>query len=102
MKQALESQDVPRNDIIHQSLLNAIERERERERERTHEIFPQACSVKIDVLKNFANFTGKHLYLLKETPAQVLSWEHWETCKYTYSEVHLQTIASVFLNSNYK
>ena len=71
MKQALESQDVPRNDIIHQSLLNAIKRERERERE--SEIFPQACSVKIDVLKNFANFTGKHLYLLKETPAQVFS-----------------------------
>ena len=98
MKQALDSQDVPRNDIIHQSLLDAIKRERER----THEIFPQACSVKIDVLKNFANFTGKHPYLLKETPAQVFSWEHWETCKYTYSEVHLQTITSVFLNSNYK
>ena len=66
-------------------------------------------SVKKSVLKNFANFTGKHLrwriFLImlqaftlqafyKETPTQVLSCEVWETFKNTYFEEHLKTTSS--------
>ena len=51
------------------------------------------CSVKEDVLKNFANFTGKHLcwslFLIKLQ----------KIFKNIYSEVYLRTSASVFLKS---
>ena len=64
---------------------------------------------KKSVLKNFANFTGKHLcwsifiiklqafnlqVFKKETPAQVLSCEVCETFKNNYFEEYLQMAAS--------
>ena len=68
------------------------------------------CSVKKGVLKNFANFTGKHLFwsllLLKlqalqaqqlyqkETPTQVFSCGIYKTFKNIYFVEHLQTAAS--------
>ena len=66
------------------------------------------CSVNKDVLKNFANFTGKHLcwslfnkvtYLkacnfIKKTPTQVFSCEIREIFKNNYFEEHLRTTAS--------
>ena len=61
----------------------------------------QSCSVKKCVLKNFANFTGKHLF----------SYEICEICKNTYFDKNLRTTASVshykniklaFLNNNGK
>ena len=70
------------------------------------------CSVKEDVLKNFAIFTGKHLCfgvffnilqawrpatLLKETPTQVLSCEYCKLFKSTYFEEHLRTGAPEFM-----
>ena len=56
---------------------------------------------KIGVLKNFANFTGKHLcwsvllikFLtnsIKDTPTQVVSCEIWKIFKNTSSTEHLQ------------
>ena len=79
------------------------------------------CSKKKGVLKNFANFTGKHLFwrslLLiklqafsgKEAPTQVLFlWNVWNF-KNTYFEEHLQTVYFISLArsawkiySNYK
>ena len=56
------------------------------------------CSAKKGVLKNFTNFTGKHLFrpntLLKETPAQASSWEICEIFKNLYFEEHLRRSAS--------
>ena len=68
------------------------------------------CSVKKCVLRNFAKFTGKHLYqsvflnkvagvspatLLKKTLAQVFSCEFCEISKNTSFTEHLRTTASV-------
>ena len=65
--------------------------------------------MKNGVLKNFANFTEKHLcwslfliklqavnlqVLYKKTPTQGLSCEVCETFKSTYFQEHLQTTAS--------
>ena len=62
---------------------------------------------KIDILKNLAMFTGKHLcyscragglqLYYKEIPTQVLSCEYCEIFKNTYFEEHLQTAASALL-----
>ena len=56
---------------------------------------------KIGALKNFANFTGKHLRwslflvkfltnFIKGTPTQVFSCEIWKNYKNTFSTEHLQ------------
>ena len=66
----------------------------------------QRCSVRKGVLRNFAQFIGKHLcqslfliklhglHRLQETPAQVFSWEFCEIFKNTFSAEHLWTTAS--------
>ena len=56
------------------------------------EAVAQSCSVKKDVLRNFARFTGKHLYqslqacnvIKKETLARVFSCEFCEISKSTF------------------
>ena len=57
------------------------------------------CSIKKGVLKNFANFTGKHMcwilfkvcnFIKKGTPAQVISCKFCEIFKNTYFEEHLK------------
>ena len=62
------------------------------------------CSVKNGVLKNFAKFTGEHLYqrlffkrdfFEKETLAQVCSCEFCEISKNTFFTEHLWATASV-------
>ena len=68
------------------------------------------------VLKNFANFTGKHLCwslfftklqafrpatLLKKTPTQVFSCEIWEILKNTYFEKHLNKSERLLLCMDY-
>ena len=57
----------------------------------------QRCSVKKGVLKNFANFTGKHLcwslFLKKFIPSQVFSCDTCEMFKNAYFEEHLLTTA---------
>ena len=69
--------------------------------------FQRSCSVKNKVLKNFANFTGKHLCqnlllvagfagsatYLKKTPTQVFSCGICETFKKIFLVEHLQTAA---------
>ena len=72
------------------------------------------CSVKKGVLKNFANFTGKHLFwslfliklqasglglqlYQKETPKKAFSCEICEIFKNTYFGKHLRTTASEFI-----
>ena len=65
----------------------------------------RTCSVKTDVLKDFAKFTGKHLcqspqacnFIKKETLAQVVSFEFCEIFKNTYLMERLQMTASVHL-----
>ena len=68
------------------------------------------CSVKKDVLRNLAKFTGKHLcrslffnkvrkpqgcnFIKKEILAQVFSCEFIEISKNTFSTEHLRTTAS--------
>ena len=54
---------------------------------------------KIGVLKNFAIFTGKHLWwiYLKENPTQVFYWKYSKTLKSTYFEEHLGTAASLLI-----
>ena len=58
----------------------------------------QRCSMKKDVLRNFAKFTGKHLcqslFFKKETLAQVFSCEFCEISKNTFFTEHLWTTAS--------
>ena len=50
--------------------------------------------MKKGVLKNFANFAGKHLcWSLLETETQVFSYEICEFFKNTYFEKHLRTTA---------
>ena len=55
-----------------------------------------------DVFKNFAIFTGKHLYWsffkkkLQETPTQMFSCENCEIFKNNFFEEHLLMAASVF------
>ena len=71
------------------------------------------CSIKISVLKNLANFTGKHLCqslffnkvagvrpatLLKKTLAQVFSSEFCEIFKSTYFHETSPVAASVYRN----
>ena len=73
------------------------------------------CSVKKSVLKNFTNFTGKHLCwslflislqvfgpatLLKYTPTLMFSYEICKTFKNTYFEKHLQKTASTSFTLN--
>ena len=68
------------------------------------------CSIKKGVLRNFANFTGKHLcksllfkklaglachFIEKVTLAQVFSCEYCEICKSTFFTEHLWTAASL-------
>ena len=81
------------------------------------------CSVKKGIVRNFANFTGKHLcqslffnkvagltpatllkkslkafnFIKKETLAQVLSFEFCKISKNSFSIEHLRTTASLFL-----
>ena len=55
----------------------------------------QRCSVKKGVLKNFTNFTGKHLLPVLESPTQMFSCEIWEIFKNTYFKEYLWTTASV-------
>ena len=65
----------------------------------------QKRTIKKSVIKNFAIFTGKHVYrslfliqlqtprpaiILKETPTQLFSWKHW-----VIFEEHLRTTVSV-------
>ena len=54
---------------------------------------------KIGTLKNFAIFTGKHLWWIcyKENPTQVFSCEYSKIFKNTYFEEHLRTAASVLI-----
>ena len=66
------------------------------------------CYIKKAVLKNSAVFTEKHLQVfspatfLKETPAQVFSYEYCEMFKKTYFEEYLQTVASsIYLFKGY-
>ena len=69
-----------------------------------------------DVLKNFANFTGKHLCwslfftrlqvfrtatLLKKAPTQLFSYEIWEILKNTCFEEHLNDCFCVLITSSY-
>ena len=72
----------------------------------------QRCSVKKDVLRNFAKFIGKHLcqslffnkvagggacnFIKKETLAQVFSSEFCEISKNTLFTEHLRATASVY------
>ena len=64
----------------------------------------QKSSAKKDVLKNFVNSTGKHLWTRpedlqlykKETPTLVFSCEICEFFKNTHFEKHLATTASAF------
>ena len=56
-------------------------------------------SIKIDVLKNFAIFTGQGLQLYyKETPSLLPSHEYFKILKNTYFEEHLWTAAFNCLN----
>ena len=53
------------------------------------------CSIKKGIPKNFANFTGKHMYwslslTLKEIPIQVFSCEIWEIFKNTWVRLFLE------------
>ena len=77
----------------------------------------QKCSEKKKVLRNFAKFTGKHLYhslfshkvaglrpatlFKKETLAQVFSHEFWEIFKNTYFAEHLWATASKIKSIDY-
>ena len=59
----------------------------------------RGCSVKKDVLRNFAKFTGKQLcqrlnFIKKESLAQVFSCEFCEISKNTFFTEHLRTTAS--------
>ena len=67
------------------------------------------CFVKKGVLRNFAKFTGKHMwqslffskvagrnFIKKETLAQVFSCEFCKISKSTFSTEHLQTTASSY------
>ena len=62
----------------------------------------QRCSVRKSVLRNFAKFTGKHLWQSlsfnkRETLAQVFSFEFYEIFKNAFLTEHLWTTASVKL-----
>ena len=57
------------------------------------------CSIKKGIPKNFANFTGKHMYwslflTLKEIPIQVFLCEICQIFKNKSFEEHLSTIVS--------
>ena len=56
------------------------------------------CSIKTDILKNFAKFSGKllcqSLFFNKNTPAQVFSYEFCEIFKNTLFAEHLRATAS--------
>ena len=57
----------------------------------------QGCSIEKAVLKNFATFTGKHLYwslLLIKDSTQVFSCEYCENFMNSYFEERLPTAAS--------
>ena len=70
----------------------------------------RSCSVKKGFLKNFADFTGKHLYVslfliklpeglqlyLKETPTQLFSCEICQIFEDTYFDEYLRTVASLY------
>ena len=61
----------------------------------------QRCSVKNGVLKNFANFTGKHLcWSLFNKVAGLFSCEICEIFKNTYLEEHLRRTASALSTIN--
>ena len=58
-------------------------------------------AAKKGVLTNFANFTGKHLaynFIIKETLAQVLSYEFCKISKNNFFTEHLRTTASDSVN----
>ena len=69
----------------------------------TNRISHWACSIRKDVLRNSAKFTGKHLcpslffdiFIKKETLAQVFSCEFCEISKNTFFTEHLWVIASI-------
>ena len=63
------------------------------------EVLSYGCSVKKDVLNNFANITGKLCQLglhlnYKDTATHVFSFKICEIFQMTYLEEHLQTTAS--------
>ena len=63
-------------------------------------MYKKRSTHRVDVLKNFAIFTGKHLQLYqKDTPTQVFSCEYCEIFKNTYLEEHLRT--TDFINNVY-
>ena len=79
-----------------------------------HQKQPLDVFCKKGVLKNFVQFTGKHLYqslffnevacvasnfIKKETRSQVFSCEFCEIFQKTYFEEHLQTATSVTFNT---
>ena len=70
-------------------------------RNKEHRSSHRKCSVKKNVLRKFAKFTGKHLsqslFFNKVTglrPAQVFPCEFCEFSKNTFFTEHLQTTAS--------
>ena len=54
---------------------------------------------KIGILRNFATFTRKDLWLIykKDIPTQVFSCKYHKTFKNTYSKEHLRMAASVVI-----
>ena len=55
---------------------------------------PPEVFCKKGVLRNFTEFTGKHLFIKKETLAQVFSCEFCKISNNTFFTGHLQKIAS--------
>ena len=64
------------------------------------------CSLTNDVLKNFAKFTGKHLFQVlffkKDTVAEEFFCEFCEISKNTYFTEHLWSAASAVSNKTLK
>ena len=52
---------------------------------------PAVFSMQKGLLRNFTKFTGKHLFIKKETLAQVFSYEFCEISKNTFFTEHLWT-----------
>ena len=62
------------------------------------------CSVRKGILKNFAKFTGKHLWpatLIKKAVAKVFSCECCKISNNTVFTEHLWETASVCLNNGF-
>ena len=65
----------------------------------TNEVLCSSCSVKKDVLKNFPNFTGQHLFqsffLIKLQALRCFPVKFAKFLKNTYFEEHLPTAAAI-------